>query len=121
VALKNKMYKFFKIIAVLVVVFFVSIIILWFALPSILKDYIESNDKELINREITIGKIKINPLKLKANIYNSTIKEVNGKTNFLSFDKLSVNFDLYDLLKKKVSTDEVILTNLKCYSKWYTI
>ena len=110
---KSKKKSLLKIVAVLAIVFCVSVVVLWFALPGILKDYVESNDKEWINREVTIGKIRINPLQLKASVYNASIKEPNGKSNFLSFDKLLVNFDLWDLIKKKISTDEITLTNLQ--------
>jgi len=102
----------FKVLTILVSIFFIIIIVLWLALPNILKNYIESHDKEWINRDITIQKIDINPFTFKVSIYNTIIKEPNSETNFLSFDKLLINFDFWSLLKSKINTQEITLTNL---------
>jgi hypothetical protein len=113
----NKIKKkvFLKILAIIVSLFIVLTIILWLALPNILKNYIETNDTQWINREVSIEKIGINLLQCKVSIYNATIKEPNKEITFLAFDKLLVNFNFWDLVKKNISTDKITLTNLDAY------
>ena len=110
----NKIKKkvLLKTLAIITSVFIVLTIILWLTLPTILKNYIETNDKQWINREVSIEKISINLLQCKVSVYNTTITEPNKETIFLSFDKLLVNFNFWDLAQKNISTEKITLTNL---------
>ncbi len=109
---KSRVKGLLKAIVIIGGVFVLALLIAWFCLPSILKNYIEDNDKEWINREISIEKITINPLKCSVTIYNSTIKEKNNKETFLAFDTLLVNFNFWELIQKEIGTDTIVLTNL---------
>jgi len=100
-----------KILGVLFVCFTLVIILSWFLLPSYLKDYIEENDTTWINREISIEKIEINPFTTTVQIFNTTIKEPNSSTNFISCKNVKVNFDFWSLLQSKINTQEITLTN----------
>ena len=109
---KSKAALLLKILVVLVSIFVGIIILAWLALPGYLKDYVENHDKEWINREITIEKVSINPFIWEVGVHNAVIKEPNSQANFLSFDRLMVNFDFWPLLQSKISAKEITLTNL---------
>lgn len=101
--------KFLTTIFVLSVILLVAI---WLILPSYLKDYVEENDQEWIQRDITIQKVNINPFTFTVSTNNVEIKEPNSSKNFVTFDKLLVNFDFWPLLQSKISIKEITLTNL---------
>lgn len=101
--------KFLTTIFVLSVILLVAI---WLILPSYLKGYVEENDQEWIQRDITIQKVNINPFTFTVSTNNVEIKEPNSSKNFVTFDKLLVNFDFWPLLQSKISIKEITLTNL---------
>ena len=99
------------------VIIFTSLVIIlllssWLLLPRFLKTYVTSHDIEWIDRDIKLGQIKFNPLTAKLSIYNTIITEPNSNNEFLSFDKLLVDFNFWDIITKKVSTDKISLNNL---------
>lgn len=107
---KFKISLLFKILGAFITLFLITILIAWIALPGYLKDYIESNDIDWINREITVGEIKLNPFTLSVGVSNTTIKEPKSDTNFVYCENLKVNFDLWPLLDSKISTNEIVVT-----------
>lgn len=104
--------KVVLLVKIFIVLFFISILITWFVLPNHVKKYIEANDKEWINRDITINEISINLLAFKINASDVIIKEPNSNDNFVVFDNLSINFDLWEMLQSNINIEEIILTNL---------
>jgi len=110
-AARFKALLLFKILIALLSVFVITIVIAWFALPGYLKSYVEENDIDWINREITIQKVNLNPLTLVVEVEDVVIKEPDSNADFVSFKSLAVNFDFWPLLQSKISTNEITLTS----------
>lgn len=103
---------FLKILAIIVGIFLVFTLVIWLALPGLLKDYIETNDKEWINREITIQQIDFNPFTYTVAFNDVNITEPDYKTSFVHFSSLSANLDFWSFLQSKINAQDITLTNL---------
>ena len=77
------------------------LMVLVFAGP-IAKWYVEKHDKELIGRELTIGKLWVNVFSGTAKIDDLTLYEDDGATPFVSFDHFDTNIKLRDLLDNRL-------------------
>ena len=76
---------------ILLIVFGVIILILIF-LPTVIKNYAINNSKELLGRQIDIGKIKYNYFSSTAKVYDFKMFEQNGTDTFSTFDTLIVKY-----------------------------
>ena len=88
--------------------------VLVFAGP-IAKWYVEKHDKELIGRELTIGKLWVNVFSGTAKIDDLTLYEDDGATPFVSFDHFDTNIKLRDLLDNRLWVNHALLSGLKVY------
>lgn len=79
----------------------------------IAKSYIEKHDKELIGRELSIGKLWVNVLSGTAKIDNLTLYEDDGSTPFLSFDRFETKIKISDLFHNRLWVKRVLLSGLK--------
>ena len=86
---------------VLGVIVVLLLLVLVFAGP-IAKWYVEKHDKELIGRELTIGKLWVNVFSGTAKINDLTLYEDDGTTPFVSFDHFDTNIKLRDLLDNRL-------------------
>ncbi len=75
-----------------------ALLLLLLLLPMIIKNYAVSNSKELLGRQIEIGKLKYNYFSSTAKVYHFKMFEQNEKDVFTSFDTLIVNVEPYRLL-----------------------
>ena len=66
----------------------------------IAKNYIENHDKELIGRELSIGKLRVNLLAGKAKIKELVLFEDDGATPFVQFEKLESRIRWQDLFSE---------------------
>ena len=107
---KLKITLLLKIFTSVLAVALIVILIAWFALPGYLIDYIEENDTEWINREISIEKVKLNPFTFVIEVLNAKVKEPNSSSDFVSFESLKVNLEFWPLIKSKINVEEVALT-----------
>ncbi|HBN05114.1 MAG TPA: AsmA family protein, partial [Bacteroidales bacterium] len=60
-------------------------------ISPIAKSYIEKNDKELLGREVTIDKFKLNIFNGSLRIEKLNIFEKDNKTKFISVDTFKFN------------------------------
>ena len=101
----KKRYKFILGFAVL------TIIILLFT-PSILKNYAIKNSKELIGRQIDIGKLKYNYFSSTVQVYNFKMFEHNSQEHFATFDTLILDLEPLKLIKDKLEIEQLYLKGL---------
>lgn len=109
------MSKTLKITAVAVVAIVAIMSVATLVIPPIVKNYVENNGEEIVGRKVSIDKVKFNIFNGKASIFGLNVKEVDGESDFLSFDSLNVQIKPLKLLQKKVIIKHIHLTaaNLK--------
>src|ERR1700709_2424096 len=82
-----------------IVAFFVVFTVTgFFILPPIIKSQAEKRLSGLLERKVDIGRIRLNPYALSMTIENFDIPEKNGRSSFLGWNRLYVNFDLLSSL-----------------------
>lgn len=79
----------------------------------IAKWYIEKHDKELIGRELTIGRLWVNVVTGTAKIDDLTLYEDDGTTPFVSFNHFDTSIRLRDLLRNRLWVRHALLSGLK--------
>ena len=79
----------------------------------IAKSYIEKHDKELIGRELTIDKLRVNLLGGKVVIKELTLFEDDGITPFVQFNHFETKIRLRDLLSHRLYVKKVLFSGLK--------
>ena len=88
---------------VLFVLLFVSPIAKW---------YVEKHDTELIGRELSINRLRINLLAGSVNLGGITLYEDDAKTSFVSFDNFKTGIKLRDLLDNRLWVNYLNLEGL---------
>lgn len=81
-------------------------------LPTAIKYYAINNSKDLIGRQIAIGKLKYNYFTSTVKVYNFRMFEQNEKDIFASFDTLIINFEPYKLTSGTKSIENLYLKGL---------
>lgn len=79
----------------------------------IAKWYIEKHDKELIGRELTIGKLWINVVSGTVKIEDLTLYEDDATTPFVSFDHFDTRIKVKDLFDNRLWVKHALLSGLK--------
>lgn len=79
----------------------------------IAKSYIQKHDKELIGRELTIDKLRVNLLAGKVKIKDLVLYEDDGTTPFFSMNRFETKVKLWDLLRKQVTVKRILLSGMK--------
>lgn len=102
---KILLITFGSIIAILLIV---SLLV-----SPIAKNYIENHDKELIGRELSIGKLRVNLLAGKVKIKELVLFEDDGATPFVQFEKLESRIRWQDLFDHRLYINKVWLSGLK--------
>jgi len=87
------------------------LVVLLLASP-IAKNYIEKHDQELIGREISIGKLRVNPFSGVLKIKDLTLYEEDGTTPFVHFDGFTAKIKLRELLKHRIWVKRATLSGL---------
>jgi len=90
----------------------VVVLLLLFVLPMTLKNYAVSNSKELLGRQIEIGKLKYNYFTSTAKVYDFKMFEQNEKDVFTSFDTLIVNIEPYRFLFNEKVVEQFYIKGL---------
>jgi hypothetical protein len=88
------------------------IVIALIALPTLIKNYAVKNSKELLGRQIDIGKLKFNYFTSTATVYGFKMYEANDTDVFTSFDTLIVNTVPYKYISNVKALDEFYLQGL---------
>ncbi|MBS0662577.1 MAG: DUF748 domain-containing protein [Verrucomicrobia bacterium] len=65
----------------------------FFVLPPIIRSQAEKRLSGLLGRQVTIGKVRLNPYALSVTVENFDIRLKTGDGSFLGWDRLYVNFD----------------------------
>ena len=79
----------------------------------IAKWYIEKHDKELIGRELTIGKLWVNVVSGTVKLENVILYEDDAKTSFVSFDHFDTRIKVRDLFDNRLWVKHALLSGLK--------
>ena len=79
----------------------------------IAKWYIEKHDKELIGRELTLGKLWINVVSGTVKIEDLTLYEDDATTPFVSFDHFDTRIKVKDLFDNRLWVKHALLSGLK--------
>jgi hypothetical protein len=72
----------------------------FFAVPPIAKHYLVKSLSELLNRQVAIQDIKINPFALTASVRGFSVKEARGQEVFVSFDELFVDLQAESIIQR---------------------
>jgi len=78
----------------------------------IAKNYIEKHDQELIGRELSMGKLWVNPFFGVLKIRDLTLYEEDGTTPFVHFDGFTTKIKLRELLKHRIWVKRATLSGL---------
>ena len=79
----------------------------FFAVPPILKSVLIKKLSEELHRQVTVGKVRVNPFMLSVTVRDFLVKEKNGKDAFLSFDELYLNLQSISILKNGLILSEI--------------
>lgn len=92
---------------------FLGIIIIFFlCLPTIIKTYAIKNSKELVGRQIAIGKLKYNYFTSTVKVYDFKMFEQSSSDVFTSFDTLILNLEPYKLINNTKSIEQLYIKGL---------
>jgi len=106
------MKKATKIILIILGSIITILIIALLLVSPIAKNYIEKHDKDLIGRELSIDKLRVNLLGGNVKINELVLFEDNGATPFVSFDRFETKVRLRDLLSHRLYIKKVLLSGL---------
>lgn len=78
----------------------------------IAKWYVENHDTDLIGRELTIKRLRVNLLAGSVNLGNVTLFEDDATTPFVSFDNFKTDIKMRDLINKRLWVNYLNLDGL---------
>ncbi len=96
---------------ILLIVFGIIFLLLAF-LPTFIKNYAINNSKELLGRQIDIGKFKYNYFSSTAKVYDFKLFEENTKDVFVSFDTLIINLEPLKYFQDNISIEQFYVKGL---------
>jgi hypothetical protein len=88
------------------------ILILMLIAPTLIKNYAINNSKELMGRQIDIGKLKYNYFTSTVKAYDFKMFEENGSDYFTTFDTLILNLEPLKLIKDKIEIEQFYIKGL---------
>lgn len=109
----KKAKKTLKIIGIVLGVLILLIALALLLVSPIAKAYVEKHDKELVGREITIDKLRVNVLAGKVKIQGLTLYEDDGQRAFVQLGDFETSLKLRDLLHRQVTVEKLWLLGLK--------
>lgn len=104
--IKNKALKIILIVLGILVGLFLLLAVL---VSPIAKSYIEKHSVELIGRQITMDKLRVNLFNASVKIEGCHISEQDLKTDFVTFDTLKVAINPFKLISKEVNIRYITL------------
>ena len=104
--IKNKALKIILIVLGILVGLFLLLAVL---VSPIAKSYIEKHSVELIGRQITMDKLRVNLFNASVKIEGCHITEQDLKTDFVTFDTLKVAINPFKLISKEVNIRYITL------------
>ena len=106
------MKKAFKIPLIVIGAIFVLLLLVNFLAGPIAKHYVQKHDKELIGRELSIGKLNTNLFTGKLKIKDLTLYEDDGITPFVSFERFETKIKWRDLFNHGLWVKQATLSGL---------
>lgn len=107
------MKKAGKILLIILLSFLGLIAIVLFTAPRAAQSFINENSKEMLGRQIDVGKIRLNYVTLALKIDDFTMYEVNDTDVFVSFDRFKVNLQLIPSLKGNYTISSFLLDDFE--------
>lgn len=93
---------------IIIIIIGLTVFIKIYITPERVKTFIVSAAEDALSRKVEIGEISISPFKgIEARDFS--IKEIDGKTNFLKCKKFILKYQLMPLLARQVVIDELSL------------
>ena len=89
-----------------------SILLVLFFLPTLVKNYIVGHGKELTGRKIAIGQFNYNYLSSTAKVYDFKMYESNDIDAFSTLDTLIVNLEPLKLLSNTLEIEQLYMRGL---------
>lgn len=96
-------------VIVLLALLLLALVFVAFKGGSIAKSYLEEHDQELVGRELFVRNIDISLLGSSVTVDSVVVKEQNKRDDFLKFDTLFVDINLFDLLSNEVNLEHIHL------------
>ena len=106
------MKKAFKIPLIVIGAIFVLLLLVNFLAGPIAKNYVQKYDKELLGRELSIGKLSTNIFTGKLKIKDLRLYEDDGITPFVSFERFETKIRWRDLFKHGLWVKQATLSGL---------
>lgn len=107
------MKKFWKILLIIIGVIILLVALTLLMAGPIAKYYIQKHDTELVGREITIDKLRVNPFAGKIKLNGFTLYEDDGQHAFVQIGEFKTNVKLRDLLHRQFTVQMLQLSGLK--------
>ena len=85
--------KIFRVSAIALLLFGLYVALGFYAAPGIVRSQAVDFVREKYGRELSLGAIRINPLKLQAEIKDLSLPDTDGKP-MLAFRRLFIDFEL---------------------------
>ena len=104
------MKKFFSLIAVLGILFF---ILIEFLGDKLIKNILENNISNSLNRDVTIGELNIDYLSGKASAKNIILLNKKFDGYLIGIDSIKVNLDAYSIFSNNILINNVLLNSIK--------
>lgn len=103
-----KRNRVLKKVALWVIGFFVAFSVVgFFVVPPIVRSVLLKQVSAALNRDVSIGTVRVNPYTLSVTIQDLTVKERTGTETFLSFDELYVNAEIMSLFRRALVIHEL--------------
>jgi hypothetical protein len=109
----KKAKKVLKIIGIILGVLVLLIGLSLLLISPIAKAYIQKHDTELVGREITIDKLRVNVLAGKVKIQGLTLYEDDAQHAFVQLGDFETSVKLRDLLHRQLTVEKLWLLGLK--------
>lgn len=88
------------------------LILLFFFLSTIVKNYLVNHSEELIGRKLEIAELHFNYAKVSVRVSGLRLYESNNVDQFVSFNELNVNVSPWKLIKGEYSVSQIYLDGL---------
>ncbi len=83
----------------------------FFVAPPVLKSVLLKKLSESLHREVSVGKIKVNPYLLSISISNVRIKDVKKQETFVSFEELYIDASISSVFSRAAIVNELKIRN----------
>lgn len=97
----------------LILILIAALLVLgWFVVPVLVKNYVIKNSKELLGRQIDVDGLRLNFFTGNMHLTGFEMYEPDDQTVFVSFDTLNVNIEPYQFVFNKKVVEQFYLQGL---------